>query len=147
MQELAELIREDRQNAKSTGQEPPGLNYTLHQYGNQRCLAPDSIEDAAHMIQLADEPQPDSPAGLIVQFTSQMVARPDDLSVDETDGVPLSAPGRGEGPETADMPPKEAGTSRHGGVTVNQMFLLTDKLNDLPAWFYLAFPQLKDYTY
>ena len=26
---------------------------------------------------------------------------------------------------------------------MNQMFLLTDKLNDLPAWFYLSFPQLK----
>ena len=141
VQELAELIREDRQNAKSSGQEPPGLNYTLHQYGNQRCLAPDSIEDAAHMIQLLMNHSRKS-TGLIVQFTSQMVARPDDLSVDERMAFLYLRRGA-EKARRLQNASQEAGTSRHGGVTVNQMFLLTDKLNDLPAWFYLAFPQLK----
>ena len=141
LQELTELIREDRQNAKSTGQEQPGLNYTLHQYGNQKCLVPDSIEDAAHMIQLLMN-HSRYPVGLIIQFTSQMVARPDDLSVDERMAFLYLRRGA-EKARRLQTAQKEAGTSSCNTVTVNQMFLLTDKLNDLPAWFYLAFPQLK----
>lgn len=144
LQELQKLIQTDRQNTNSSGQRQSGLNYTIHQYGNQKCLTPESLEDAAHMIQLLMNYSTHS-TGLIVQFASQMVARPDDLAIDERMTFLYLRKGaeKARWIQTEPAGKDAQGNNRRAAANMNQMFLLTDKLNDLPAWFYLSFPQLK----
>ena len=83
IEELINLIRRDQESIQNTGREQPGFTYTLHQFNGQRCLVPDSLEDAAHIIQLVMNYSA-APTGLIIQFASQMVSRPDDFSVFKT---------------------------------------------------------------
>lgn len=139
LDQLQNLIRQDTRNSRTERERPAGLSYTLCQYGREQFLRPDSTEDAAHMIQLLMN-YSQGALGLIVRTTSQMAARPDDLDVEERMTYLYLRQGS-ERPKKTRM----EGPGGDGGALVlsNQMFLLTDKRNDLPAWFYLSFPQLK----
>lgn len=138
--ELINLIRRDQESIQNTGREQTGITYTLRQFNGQRCLIPGSLEDAAHIIQLVMNYSA-TPAGLIIQFASQMVSRPDDLSIDER--MIFLYLRQGAEKACRNHLPAAGQNGISGPVITNQMFLLTDKLNDLPAWFYMSFPQLK----
>lgn len=134
--ELINLIKEDHESTQTQEERQSGLNYSIHQYGNQKCLLPDSVEDAAHIIQLVMNYSKNS-TGIIVQFASQIVARPDDLAMDERMAFLYLRHGAEKAAKT------RITNSTQSPIITNQLFLLTDKLNDLPAWFYMSFPKLK----
>ena len=145
LDELQKLLLRDRQETRSSsgqsGRRQEGLQYTLHRHGNQEFLKPACLEDAAYMMLLLMN-HSDSPVGLIVRFASQLVARPDDLDQEERRMFLYLRCAIEQARKLRAGDPEQEGYERNP-VIQNQLYLLTDKLNDLPAWFSLSFPQLK----
>ena len=144
LDELQQLLQQDRQATSASGgggQRQEELQYTLHRYGNRQFLKPSCMEDAAHMIMLLMN-HSGSSVGLIVRFASQLVARPDDLDQEERRMFLYLRCASENARKMHAGNPNQQGYAQNP-VIQNQMYLLTDKLNDLPAWFSLSFPQLK----
>ena len=109
---------------------------------NSESLFAESIEDAAHIINLLLT-QCDTSLAVIVSFSSRMAARPDDLDINERmtfmhfyEGAVNAKKNRAGDPSSADY--------ETAPIIQNQLLLIADKINDLPAWFYLSHPSLKN---
>ena len=105
-------------------------------------LAPESIEDAAHIVNLLLT-HCDTSIAIIVSFSSRMTARPDDLDMNERftfmhfqEGSLNAKKNHAGDPSNADY--------QNSPIIQNQLFLIADKINDLPAWYYLSHPSLKN---
>ena len=75
------------------------------------------------------------PIAIVVSFSSRIVARPDDLDMDERMTFMYLQ-------EASSHARKN--TVGENEVLQNKLFLIADKMNDLPAWYYLSHPGLKD---
>lgn len=139
---VLELLDQVVSDARKSGGDEQGdsLKLTRRQdsQGNVS-LAADRMEDAAHMIScMLRECQ--VPVAVIVSFSSRLVARPDDLDENERmaflyfqEGAAHARKHQAAGPDP-----------RKNALLQNQLFLIADKLNDLPAWYYLSHPGLKN---
>jgi len=104
----------------------------------QESLFADSMEDASHIIDwlLVNT---ETPIAVIVTFSSRMAARPDDLDINER----MTFMHFQEGATNA----RKNMLSDQSGNRIflqNQLYLIADKINDLPAWYYLGHPSLKN---
>ncbi len=104
-------------------------------------LAAESMEDAAHIINLILT-QSSTSIAVIVSFSSRMMARPDDLDMNERmifmhfqEGAVNAKKNHAGNPSGPDY--------QNNPIIQNQLFLIADKINDLPAWYYLSHPSLK----
>lgn len=142
IQILRGLIRQEAHSLQSQSQNGSReMSYTIQQFGQQTFLRPESPEDAARMIQILMNYSNES-LGMIVRFTSQLVARPDDLDQEERRMFLYLRCACENARRYHAGDPQKTGYDKNPMIQ-NQLFLLTDKLNDLPAWFSISFPQLK----
>lgn len=127
------------QNANTQSGQEGNLNLTKRKnIQGQDSLFADSMEDASHIIDwiLVNSC---TPIAIVVTFSSRMSARPDDLDINER----MTFMHFQEGAANA----KKNSVSDNNGNNVvlsNQLYLIADKINDLPAWYYLAHPALKN---
>ena len=118
-----------------------GLTRRKSPVGNDS-LTPESIEDAAHIVNLLLT-HCETSIAIIVSFSSRMTARPDDLDMNERftfmhfhEGALNAKKNHAGDPDGADF--------QNNPIIQNQLFLIADKINDLPAWYYLSHPSLKN---
>lgn len=138
LKELQELIAQEQKSTRtSNNQEGGALSYSVHTEGETRYLLPDGLENAAHMIHLL-MCHSKTLTGIIMRFTSQLVSRPDDLDLDERRMFLFLR----NAIERARRFQVNTGNNQTQFLP-NKLFLLVDKLNDMPAWFSISFPQLK----
>ncbi|MGI6500030.1 MAG: AAA family ATPase [Anaerostipes sp.] len=83
----------------------------------------------------------DVPVVIIMNLASRLISRPDDLDEDER----MSFMYLQEGAIRAKKHVMENMLDSQGRAMVlqNQLYLIADKINDLPAWYYLSHPSLK----
>ena len=105
----------------------------------QCSLFTDSTEDASRVIDMVMT-NSNVPVATIVSFSSRMSARPDDLDVNER----MTFMHFQEGATNAKKNRIEDKNGIGSVVLSNQLFLIADKINDLPAWYYLSHPSLKN---
>ncbi len=105
----------------------------------QCSLFTDSTEDASRVIDMVMT-NSNVPVATIVSFSSRMSARPDDLDVNER----MTFMHFQEGATNAKKNRIEDKNGTGSVVLSNQLFLIADKINDLPAWYYLSHPSLKN---
>ncbi len=108
----------------------------------QTALIADTIEDSAHIIDLLLQ-QSCTSLAVIVSFSSRITARPDDLDINERMIFMHFQEGAANARKNHAGDPKSAGFERNGMIQ-NQLFLIADKINDLPPWYYLSHPSLKN---
>lgn len=118
-----------------------GLTKRKSTVGNDS-LFPESIEDAAHIVNLLLT-HCNTTIAVIVSFSSRMTARPDDLDMNERftfmhfhEGALNARKNHAGDPSSQDF--------QNNPMIQNQLFLIADKINDLPAWYYLSHPSLKN---
>ena len=105
----------------------------------QNLLRPLCVESAARIISYLLE-FCNFPIALIVSFSSRLSARPDDLDIDER----MVFMNFQEGAVNSRRNRTQTKDSTEGEILRNELFLIADKINDLPAWFYLSHPSLKN---
>ena len=140
--ELVESTVKARSNNREGGQEGSlGLSKRKSPVGNDS-LVPESIEDASHIINLLLT-QCEVSIAVIISFSSRMTARPDDLDMNERftfmhlqEGALNARKNHAGNPSGDDF--------QNNPIIQNQLFLIADKINDLPAWYYLSHPSLKN---
>ena len=132
------------QEVKSENRDPQNSTLNLTRRKNAQgdiLLIPDNFQDAAHIIYLLMSRCSFS-VSVIVSFSSRMMARPDDLDIDERMTFMYLQNG------AANARKNRAGDSSNADsnkpIIQNQLYLIADKLNDLPAWFSLTHPALKN---
>ncbi len=138
LQEQLRLAAQSRQRLCGGGGGQQGANgpsFSLSDVNGKQLLLPESLEDAASMIQLMMS-NSRAPIGIIVRFSSQFVARPNDLDLDERRLYLFLR-------TACEQAKKYRVGDNQQRVIQNQLYLLTAKLNDLPAWFTMSFPQMK----
>lgn len=131
-----EVRNENREQQNST------LNLTTRQNAQgDISLIPDSFQDAAHIIYLLLARCSFS-VSVIMSFSSRMMARPDDLDTDERMTFMYLQNGaiNAKKNRAGDFSNSDASKP----IIQNQLFLIADKLNDLPAWYSLTHPALKN---
>lgn len=134
---LEEIVSEAR---KEEEEQERALRLRSRRNGRgEASFVPDSIEDAARMIHLFLE-RCQIPAAVLVSYTSRMMARPDDLEESER-MIFLHFQERAAG---ARRNPVSGPEGQKNKMLKNQLFLMADKLNDLPAWYCLSHPGLKN---
>ena len=104
-------------------------------------LIPDSFQDAAHIIYLLLSRCSFS-VSVIISFSSRMMARPDDLDTDERMTFMYLQNGATNARKNRAGDCSNSDASKP--IIQNQLFLIADKLNDLPAWYSLTHPALKN---
>ena len=104
-------------------------------------LIPDNFQDAAHIIYLLMSRCSFS-VSVIVSFSSRMMARPDDLDADER--MTFMYLQNGAVNARKNRAGDSSNTDSNKAIIQNQLYLIADKLNDLPAWYSLAHPALKN---
>ncbi|MDD3642529.1 MAG: AAA family ATPase, partial [Candidatus Krumholzibacteria bacterium] len=87
------------------------------------------LEDAAHAVREAAA-NDTVPLAVVFDFASRLLAGPSGLSLDERSGFVTLIKGAEEA----------ACVENDGKILQNQILLICDKLNDLPAWVYLNNP-------
>lgn len=140
--ELAENTVKAVASGQGNGQNGSlGLTKRKSTVGNDS-LFPESIEDAAHIVNLLLT-HCDTTIAVIVSFSSRMTARPDDLDMNERftfmhfhEGALNARKNHAGDPSSQDF--------QNNPMIQNQLFLIADKINDLPAWYYLSHPSLKN---
>ena len=105
-------------------------------------IFPECIEEAAHVVNLLLTRSYTSIA-IILSFSSRMTARPDDLDMDERKTFMYLQEGAVNGKKNHSGDPESAGFQNNIMIQ-NQLFLVADKINDLPAWYYLGHPSFKN---
>lgn len=140
--DLVEKIVADAQNDQRGGQEGSVTVTKRKTTLGHDALFADSMEDAAHIIDLILANSTTSIA-VIVTFSSRMTARPDDLDINERmtymhfqEGAINAKRNRAGDPSSPNY--------QNNGMIPNQLFLIADKINDLPAWYYLSHPGIKN---
>ena len=118
-----------------------GLRKRKSLVGNDS-LTPESIEDAAHIVNLLLT-HCDTSIAVIVSFSSRMTARPDDLDMNERftfmhfhEGALNAKKNHAGDPNSSDF--------QNNQIIQNKLFFIADKINDLPAWYYLSHPSLRN---
>lgn len=147
LQSKANVIAEIERITKDVRNENPDQqNRTLNVTRRQNAqgdvsLIPDSFESAAHIINLLLTRCSFS-VSIIMSCTSRMMARPDDLDTDERMTFMYLQNG------AANARKYRAGDHSGAGSSTpfiqNQVYVIADKLNDLPAWYSLTHPALKN---
>ena len=140
--ELAENTVKAVASGQGNGQNGSlGLTKRKSTVGNDS-LFPESIEDAAHIVNLLLT-HCNTTIAVIVSFSSRMTARPDDLDMNERftfmhfhEGALNARKNHAGDPSSQDF--------QNNPMIQNQLFLIADKINDLPAWYYLSHPSLKN---
>ena len=131
-----EVRNENREQQNGT------LNLTRRQNAQgDISLIPDSFQDAAHIIYLLLSRCKFS-VSVIMSFSSRMMARPDDLDTDERMTFMYLQNGAVNAKKNRAGDSSNSDTSKP--IIQNQLFLIADKLNDLPAWYSLTHPALKN---
>lgn len=131
-----EVRNENREQQNGT------LNLTRRQNAQGGIsLIPDSFQDAAHIIYLLLSRCKFS-VSVIMSFSSRMMARPDDLDTDERMTFMYLQNGAVNAKKNRAGDSSNSDTSKP--IIQNQLFLIADKLNDLPAWYSLTHPALKN---
>ena len=131
-----EVRNENREQQNGT------LNLTRRQNAQGNIsLIPDSFQDAAHIIYLLLSRCKFS-VSVIMSFSSRMMARPDDLDTDERMTFMYLQNGGVNAKKNRAGDSSNSDTSKP--IIQNQLFLIADKLNDLPAWYSLTHPALKN---
>lgn len=136
--DLVEDLVKTAQNDQQNGFE---LSRRRSSTGNESLVA-ENMEDAAHIIDLLLT-QSTTSLAVIVGFSSRMTARPDDLDMNERmtfmhfqEGAINARKNHAGDPSSSDY--------QKNPMIQNQLFLIADKINDLPAWYYLSHPSLKN---
>ena len=118
------------------------LNLTRrHNAQGDILLIPDSFQDAAYIIYLLLSRCSFS-VSVIMSFTSRLMARPDDLDTDERMIFMYLQNGAIHARKNRAGDPSHTESGKP--VIQNQLYLIADKLNDLPAWYSLTHPALKN---
>lgn len=129
------IVREAK--SKDTSEQGGGLNLVRrHSALGNASLSTSSIEEAAHVIDLVMT-QSKIPIAIIVSFSSRITARPDDLDMDERMIFMHFQ-------EASNNARKNRTNDENPSIVQNQLFLIADKLNDLPAWYYLSHSSFKN---
>lgn len=133
---LEEIITEyDASSAASNEKRSGSKCYRLDQIDGVSYLNPSTVVEAARIINIVLT-QGRQSMGVVMRFSSRLIGQPDDLDEDERKVFLYMRLGT----ESIRSLPALEGSSK---MLKNRLYLLADKLNDLPAWFYLDFPQLK----
>lgn len=136
-----ERITQEARN-ENRDQQNNSLNLTRRQNAQRDiCLVPDSFQDAAHIIYLLLSRCSFS-VSVIMSFSSRMMARPDDLDTDERMTFMYLQNGATNAKKNRAGDFSNPDASKP--IIQNQLFLIADKLNDLPAWYSLTHPALKN---
>ena len=136
-----ERITQEARN-ENRDQQNNSLNLTRRQNAQgDTSLVPDSFQDAAHIIYLLLSRCSFS-VSVIVSFSSRMMARPDDLDTDERMTFMYLQNGATNAKKNRAGDFSNPDASKP--IIQNQLFLIADKLNDLPAWYSLTHPALKN---
>ena len=117
------------------------LSKRISTQGNTSILT-ECIEEAAHVVNLLLT-RSDVSIAVIVSFSSRMTARPDDLDMDERKTFMYLQEGAVNGKKNHSGDPDSPGFQNNMMIQ-NQLFLIADKINDLPAWYYLGHPSFKN---
>lgn len=129
-----EAILKEHEDSSESRKDDRNSGYRTTQMSDVTYLQPRNYEDAARIAYIA-QTQCKALVGIVMRFSSRFVGRPDDLDEDERRTfmyLRLSC----EQASSIQAP--------HGAnLLQNRIYLLADKLNDLPAWFYLGVPQIK----
>lgn len=140
---IAEIQRVVQEARNENPAQQGYLNLTRHQNAQGAVsLIPDCFEDAAHIMYLLLT-QCSFSVSIIVSFSSRMMARPDDLDTYERMLFMYLQNGAiGARKYHAGEP----GSAEYNSnpMIQNQLYLIADKLNDLPAWYSLSHPSLKN---
>lgn len=137
IESLACDARKDKQDQQDY------LKLTRHE--NKRgevFLTTECFEEAAHVIYLILTKSPVSVA-VVLNCSSRMMARPDDLDADERMTFMYLQRGAVNACKNHAGDPDNAETA-NAPMIQNMLFLIADKINDLPAWYSLAHPALKN---
>lgn len=138
--EIERIAREVR--SENRDQQNNTLNLIRRQNAQgDMSLIPDSFQDAAHIIYLLLSRCSFS-VSVIMSFSSRMMARPDDLDTDERMTFMYLQNGATNARKNKAGDPTNADASKP--IIQNQLYLIADKLNDLPAWYSLTHPALKN---
>ena len=138
--EIERIVLEIRN--ENGNQQNNTLNLTRRQNAQgDISLIPDSFQDAAHIIYLLLSRCSFS-VSVIISFSSRMMARPDDLDTDERMTFMYLQNGAANARKNRAGDYSNSDASKP--IIQNQLFLIADKLNDLPAWYSLTHPALKN---
>lgn len=138
--EIERITQEVRNENRD--QQNNSLNLTRRQNAQgDVSLIPDSFQDAAHIINLLLSRCSFS-VSVIMSFSSRMMARPDDLDTDERMTFMYLQNGATNAKKNRAGDFSNPDASKP--IIQNQLFLIADKLNDLPAWYSLTHPALKN---
>ncbi|MCR5734732.1 MAG: AAA family ATPase [Lachnospiraceae bacterium] len=140
--DIIDLIEKtvDREKRERENREEGTLNLIRRRNAQgQISLSPESIEDAANIISLIMM-NSTTPVAMVLSFSSRMSARPDDLDINER----MTFMHLEEGAVNAKKNRIEDPKGGSPVVLSNQLFLIADKINDLPAWYYLSHPSFKN---
>ena len=129
-----ELIEDAAMQERKAAGEATEHTFHLYRTQNPRSLRADCMEDDTRLIQRTLA-QTKVSIAFIVHFADRLLARPDDLDTGERMTFLHLQQGAAE-----------AGWLHGQGQSMiqNQLFLLADKINDLPPWYYLTYPGLKN---
>lgn len=139
--EIERIVQEVRDENKY--QQEFSLNLTRRKNSQgEISLLPDSFSNAAYIIYLLLTRCRFS-VSVIMSFSSRMMARPDDLDTEERmtfmylqNGAVYAKKNHAGESSDIDFDRKP--------IIQNQLYLIADKLNDLPAWYSLTHPALKN---
>lgn len=132
IEELAAILKE-YENTSEAKADNRNVGYRTNRIGNVTYLLPGNYENAARIAYIA-QTQHRIPVGIVMRFSSRFVGRPNDLDEDERRTFMYLRLGC-EQVSSIKAP--------NGKDLLNRLYLLADKLNDIPAWFYLGVPQIK----
>ncbi|MCR5734340.1 MAG: AAA family ATPase [Lachnospiraceae bacterium] len=135
---IEKTVEREKRDRENSGEGDLNLTRRRNSQG-EISLIPDSMEDASHIIGLLMINSTE-PIATVVSFSSRMSARPDDLDINER----MTFMHFEEGALNAKKIRVENVSGMGPGVLSNQLFMIADKLNDLPAWYYLSHPSLKN---
>lgn len=144
-QQKADIIALVETIAAEAGSQGPGDGPALSRRSSSQgtvSLTTGSVEDAARIINLVLTQSCVSTA-VIVGFSSRMTARPDDLDMGERMVFMNFQEGAVNAKRNRAGDPSSAHFQDHP-ILQNQLVLIADKLNDLPAWYYLSHPSFKN---
>lgn len=139
--EIERIVQEVRDENKY--QQEFSLNLTRRKNSQgEISLLPDSFSNAAYIIYLLLTRCRFS-VSVIMSFSSRMMARPDDLDTEERMTFMYLQNGavyakKNHAGESSDI------DFARKPIIQNQLYLIADKLNDLPAWYSLTHPALKN---
>lgn len=109
----------------------PGDLPKLHM--NNNSLTVDCATDGARVINILLTYK--EPTVVIVNYSSRITARPDDLDEEERKIFMYLQEGASKAHKTV---------KEDHSLIQNQLFLIADKINDLPAWYYMYYPGVKN---